>query len=56
MTNLDIDEHNEQQEGIIEFKKFGDLDIDLHVQTIPKKKGLEDVILKMPAHEIESGK
>jgi type II secretory ATPase GspE/PulE/Tfp pilus assembly ATPase PilB-like protein len=47
MANLDIAERRKPQDGKIDFKKFGPLDIDLRVATMPTVGGLEDVVIRM---------
>lgn len=47
MCNLDISERRKPQDGKIKFKRFGPLDIELRVATIPIAGGLEDVVLRM---------
>lgn len=47
MANLDIAERRKPQDGKIDFKKFGPLDIDLRVATMPTVGGLEDVVIRV---------
>jgi len=47
MADLDIAERRKPQDGKIEFKKFGPLDIDLRVATMPTVGGLEDVVIRV---------
>ena len=49
MAGLDIAERRKPQDGKIEFKKFGPLDIELRVATIPSAGQLEDVVLRVLA-------
>jgi type II secretory ATPase GspE/PulE/Tfp pilus assembly ATPase PilB-like protein len=47
MCDLDISERRKPQDGKIKFKKFGPLDIELRVATIPTAGGLEDVVMRI---------
>jgi len=47
MAQLDIAERRKPQDGKIEFRKFGPLDIELRVATIPTAGGLEDVVIRL---------
>jgi len=47
MCDLDISEKRKPQDGKIRFKKFGPLDIELRVATIPSAGGVEDVVLRI---------
>jgi len=47
MAQLDIAERRKPQDGKIDFKKFGPLDIELRIATIPTVGGLEDVVIRM---------
>jgi type II secretory ATPase GspE/PulE/Tfp pilus assembly ATPase PilB-like protein len=47
MCDLDISERRKPQDGKIKFRKFGPLDIELRVATIPSAGGVEDVVLRM---------
>lgn len=49
MCDLDISEKRKPQDGKIKFKKFGPLDIELRVATIPSSGGLEDVVMRILA-------
>ena len=49
MCDLDISEKRKPQDGKIKFKKFGPLDIELRVATIPTAGGLEDVVMRILA-------
>ncbi len=46
MCDLDISERRKPQDGKIKFKKFGPLDIELRVATIPSVGG-EDVVMRI---------
>ena len=47
MADMDISERRKPQDGKINFKKFGPLDIELRVATIPTVGGLEDVVIRL---------
>lgn len=47
MAELDIAERRKSQDGKIDFKKFGPLNIDLRVATMPTVGGLEDVVIRV---------
>lgn len=47
MADLDIAERRKPQDGKIDFKKFGPLDIELRVATMPTVGGLEDVVIRV---------
>ncbi|MFA7405759.1 MAG: ATPase, T2SS/T4P/T4SS family [Pelobacteraceae bacterium] len=49
MGDLDIAERRRPQDGKIEFKRFGPLDIELRVATMPTVGGLEDVVIRVLA-------
>ncbi len=49
MCDLDISEKRKPQDGKIKFKKFGPLDIELRVATIPTQGGVEDVVMRILA-------
>ncbi len=49
MCDLDISERRRPQDGKIKFKKYGPLDIELRVATIPSAGGLEDVVMRILA-------
>ncbi|HEX7220385.1 MAG TPA: GspE/PulE family protein [Burkholderiales bacterium] len=49
MCQLDITERRKPQDGKIEFRRFGPLDVDLRVATIPTANGLEDVVMRVLA-------
>jgi type II secretory ATPase GspE/PulE/Tfp pilus assembly ATPase PilB-like protein len=47
MSDLDISEHRQPQDGKIEFAKYGPVAIELRVAIIPTVNGLEDVVLRI---------
>ncbi len=47
MCDLDISEKRKPQDGKIKFKKFGPLDIELRVATIPSAGGIEDIVMRI---------
>jgi len=47
MADMDIAERRKPQDGKIEFKKFGPLDIELRVATMPTVGGLEDIVIRI---------
>ncbi len=47
MCDLDISERRKPQDGKIKFKKYGPLDIELRVATIPSAVGVEDVVMRI---------
>jgi type II secretory ATPase GspE/PulE/Tfp pilus assembly ATPase PilB-like protein len=47
MSQLDISERRKPQDGKIPFKRFGPLDVDLRIATIPTSNGLEDVVMRV---------
>ena len=49
MSQLDITERRKPQDGKIEFRRFGPVDVDLRVATIPTAGGLEDVVMRVLA-------
>ncbi len=49
MCDLDISERRKPQDGKIKFKKYGPLDIELRVVTIPSAGGVEDVVMRILA-------
>jgi type II secretory ATPase GspE/PulE/Tfp pilus assembly ATPase PilB-like protein len=49
MCDLDISEKRRPQDGKIKFKKFGPLDIELRVATIPSSGGVEDIVMRILA-------
>ncbi len=49
MCDLDISEKRKPQDGKIRFRKYGPLDIELRVATMPSAGGLEDVVMRILA-------
>jgi type II secretory ATPase GspE/PulE/Tfp pilus assembly ATPase PilB-like protein len=49
MCDLDIAERRKPQDGKIKFKKYGPLDIELRVATIPTAGGIEDIVMRILA-------
>ncbi len=49
MCDLDISEKRKPQDGKIRFRKYGPLDIELRVATIPSAGGVEDVVMRILA-------
>jgi len=49
MGDLDIAERRRPQDGKILFKRFGPLDIELRIATMPTVGGLEDVVIRILA-------
>ena len=49
MCDLDISEKRKPQDGKIKFKKYGPLDIELRVATLPSSGGVEDVVMRILA-------
>src|SRR5689334_9275869 len=49
MCDLDISEKRKPQDGKIKFRKFGPLDLELRVATIPSQGGVEDVVMRILA-------
>jgi len=49
MCDLDISERRKPQDGKIKFKKYGPLDIELRVATIPSQGGVEDIVMRILA-------
>ncbi len=47
MCDLDISDKRRPQDGKIKFKKFGPLDIELRVATIPSAGGMEDIVMRI---------
>jgi type II secretory ATPase GspE/PulE/Tfp pilus assembly ATPase PilB-like protein len=47
MADLDIAERRKPQDGKINFKKFGPLDMELRIATMPTAGGLEDVVIRL---------
>jgi len=49
MAGLDIAERRKPQDGKIPFKKYGRLDIELRVATIPTQGAMEDIVMRILA-------
>ncbi len=49
MSDLDIAEKRKPQDGKIKFKKFGKVDIELRVATLPTQGGVEDCVMRILA-------
>ncbi len=49
MCDLDISERRRPQDGKIAFRRFGPLDIELRVATVPTAGGVEDVVIRLLA-------
>lgn len=49
MAGLDISERRKPQDGKIDFKQFGPLDVELRVATIPTVGRMEDVVMRVLA-------
>jgi type II secretory ATPase GspE/PulE/Tfp pilus assembly ATPase PilB-like protein len=47
MCDLDISEKRRPQDGKIKFRKFGPLDIELRVATIPSAGAVEDIVMRI---------
>jgi type II secretory ATPase GspE/PulE/Tfp pilus assembly ATPase PilB-like protein len=47
MCDLDISEKRKPQDGKIKFRKYGPLDIELRVATIPSQGSVEDVVMRI---------
>jgi len=47
MASLDIAEKRKPQDGKIDFRKFGPVDVELRVATMPTAGGLEDVVIRL---------
>ena len=47
MADLDIAERRKPQDGKINFKRFGHLDLELRVATMPTVGGMEDVVMRL---------
>jgi len=47
MANLDIAERRKPQDGKINFKRYGHLDLELRVATMPTAGGMEDVVMRL---------
>jgi type II secretory ATPase GspE/PulE/Tfp pilus assembly ATPase PilB-like protein/GAF domain-containing protein len=49
MSDLDISERRKPQDGKILFRKYGPVDIELRVATLPTANGMEDVVMRILA-------
>ncbi len=49
MADLDIAERRKPQDGKIDFKKFGPVDVELRVATMPTVGNMEDIVLRILA-------
>ncbi len=49
MCDMDISQKRKPQDGKIKFRKFGPLDIELRVATIPSVGSMEDVVMRILA-------
>ncbi len=49
MAGLDIAERRKPQDGKIDFKKYGPIDVELRVATVPTAGQLEDVVMRILA-------
>ena len=49
MCDLDTSERRKPQDGKIKFNKYGPLDIELRVATLPSTGGVEDVVMRILA-------
>jgi type II secretory ATPase GspE/PulE/Tfp pilus assembly ATPase PilB-like protein len=47
MAGLDISERRRAQDGRINFREFGPLDLELRVVTMPTRDGLEDIVMRL---------
>jgi type II secretory ATPase GspE/PulE/Tfp pilus assembly ATPase PilB-like protein len=47
MADLDISERRKPQDGKIRFKKYGSLDIEVRVASVPTVGGEEDIVLRL---------
>lgn len=49
MSGLDIAERRKPQDGKIDFKKYGPIDVELRVATVPTAGQMEDVVMRILA-------
>jgi len=49
MSQLDITERRKPQDGKIDFKRYGPLDVELRIATLPTANGLEDIVMRVLA-------
>ena len=47
MAGLDISERRRAQDGRINFREFGPLDLELRVVTVPTRESLEDIVMRL---------
>lgn len=47
MAGLDISERRRSQDGRINFREYGPLDLELRVVTVPTRDGIEDVVMRL---------
>ena len=47
MANMDIAERRKPQDGKIDFRQFGPLNLELRIATMPTTGGLEDVVIRL---------
>jgi len=47
MSQLDITERRKPQDGKIAFRRYGPLDVELRIATVPTANGLEDVVMRV---------
>ncbi len=47
MSTLDISERRKPQDGKIDFSRFGPVNLELRVATVPTNNGLEDVVMRL---------
>ncbi|MBK5275128.1 MAG: Flp pilus assembly complex ATPase component TadA [Desulfuromonadales bacterium] len=47
MADMDIAERRKPQDGKINFKKFGPIDVELRVASMPTVGGMEDVVMRL---------
>ena len=47
MAGLDISERRRAQDGRINFREFGPLDLELRVVTVPTRDSLEDIVMRL---------
>jgi len=47
MAGLDISERRRAQDGRINFREFGPLELELRVVTVPTRDGLEDIVMRL---------
>ena len=47
MAGIDISERRRAQDGRINFREFGPLDLELRVVTVPTRDGIEDIVMRL---------